>query len=109
MAVRRREELEAEERSGHERKDQDDESDESGDVAGAIERSRVIDGSDAEKTDAEKERGPKIPAVPKEIAEGQESDGKKVRGEAMKARKNGTKDVASIELPGGKKIQGSGK
>lgn len=102
-------ESETQQRSGHEGEEQDDESEESSEVAGEIERSGVVNGSDAKKTDAEKKGSPKIPAVPKEIAEREKSERKEVRGEAMKARKDRAKDVTAIELASGKEIQGSGE
>jgi hypothetical protein len=52
------------ERRGHETEEKDDKREERSPEARGVERSGIVNGCDAQKTHAEKERSPNVPAFP---------------------------------------------
>jgi hypothetical protein len=98
----------AEDGDGHEAEQENEEGEEDAEAAMGIERERIVDGGHAEEAEGEEDSGPKVPDAPALTnpmaveAEKQEENRKKERQEAMAARAYGTKDVAAIELAGGK-------
>jgi len=74
-----------------------------------VEGDGIVDGGDAEEAKAEEESGPDKPAVPEEIAEGNEGDREKESGKTVEAGVDGAEDVAAVELPGWEEIQRGGE
>ena len=69
-----------------------------------VEWLRIVNGGNAEKAEPKEKSGPDVPAIPIEVAEGNEGEGKKEGGKAMKTSVDGAEDMAAIKLCCGEEI-----
>jgi len=93
---------------GHEAEEENEEGEKYAEAAIGVEREGIVDGSHAQEAEAEENSGPNVPDAPaladpmaveaEKQQENREEEGK----ETVAARAYGTKDVAAIELSGGK-------
>lgn len=100
--------LEAGEGSGHEAEEENEESCQSGEAAGRVERGGVVNWGDTEKANSEEKKSPHIPSGP-EVAEGKKRKREEPGEEAMNTSADGAKNVSAVELTGREKIQRGGE
>lgn len=100
--------LEAGDGGGHEREDEDGEGEKGAEAAGRVEGNGIVNGRDAEETEAKENNSPDIPDAPVggafgrsqsgEEAQGEKEEGDHPRGKPVHARADRAEDVAAVEL-----------
>ncbi len=94
------------ERSGHETEEKNEKGKKCAPAARSVERGGIIDGCDAQETNAEEENSPDVPALPEtEEAERDENERKKDRNVTVKGSAEGTENVAAVQLGNRQEIE----